>query len=423
MFPENKNVHALNIPSKVPLPLFSSPPNKTNLERWANGHPTPRLRGIAHKIADNLNYISFEHFLKALQNVVTQFNAKIGNEPYVLLVQKINDKLASDDWTTSIALNQCGLKSPSIILTVDDLNGYLKQNPNIKNILILDDAMYSGTQKIRLMQDIESENVEIEHITLNIGIPFLTNYAKTRMQEHVQYYNQEHAQYYNKVDFMDHQIMPSMKDILGEEDFSFLSNLKCDSIEDGYTLTYFDHKVADSMSFFQPIYNGTSIIGSAVTSDLMLYLGYGYPNGKYSSASMIINNPDQYNKLTKELIDPLSTMRGANIPVVIEPYRLKNSMENLKYALENGLVGPRTIYAASKEIEAMLSTTPSPSYRPIIPIVSVTLSAEQQDDIDRNVSVKTLDQLNVEKAKEVEVDRFQENVKSSCFPRRRPGKP
>lgn len=113
----------LGIKFPTPLPLFRGAPNHQHLIDWVESQPTPMTRKIARKITENLQYITFEDFLKQLQQTINRFHQQIKNNPYVLIVGEVRPKKlewgCSDQWMIGLALEYCGLKKPEAILTYE----------------------------------------------------------------------------------------------------------------------------------------------------------------------------------------------------------------------------------------------------------------------------------------------------------------
>lgn len=233
------------------LPLFDNAPNKQQLESWAQSQLTPMLRRIAKKIISHIHFVDFDTFLRQLMKVTLDFNQKIGEQPYVLIIGSFKDKIAkgtSELWVTGLALEYCGLKQPADIIPMENLKQYLTIHPEIRHILCLDDAIYSGTQKrdclTRIFRDISNTDVEIA-----LGVPYISR----RGLEVIENLQKE----YNRINLLSYQVFPMLMDHLDNEEMEYLSRV-CVT-DSRRTLTYFSHRFPDFLSTFQPMYTGQPI--------------------------------------------------------------------------------------------------------------------------------------------------------------------
>ncbi len=332
----------------MPFPLFDNAPNVEHLQTWAQSQVTPMLRRIASKIADNLHHVTFQDFLKELQCTIDDFNFRIGDEPYILLIgaqlSAINDG-CSDAWVSGLALEHCHLKPPAAIITLDDCNHFLPTN-TIKNILLLDDAAYSGAQKSRLMNTLDySFNIEheidaslvqkLKEVSFYFGIPFLTKVSLELLRNKTQ-------NLFGFVHFLKHQMMPVVTEYLSEDEWRYAEKLKLITICNQYSITYFDHKYADAVSSCQAIYNGVSLL-TYQKLDLMRFVGY-----------------------TIDEIDKIFTGLGPGytIPIIIPPYRLhqaKYRQELISHLVDVKVGKLKPGVVTTPEINALLREFYDPS--------------------------------------------------------------
>lgn len=270
----------------------------------------------------NLQYIAFEDFLRQLQHTIDDFHRRVKAEPYVLLVGELRpDKLSdgcSDLWTIGLALEHCGLKEPESILTPEQLLTYRRTHPTVTNILMLDDASYSGTQKGDILDYFNyKEDIQANQLSFFVGIPFINRYAKEALSKR--------NGVFKELFFLDHVYMPSVIDALDADEIFYSKQARVGYVSTRQTLTYFDHRFADFYSCFQPIYNGSNILDSQF-SDMMRFSGIT-PNIELAMKNKnlrLITNREQYDALIIPLITPNYGIdcSGHTIPTIIPPYRL-----------------------------------------------------------------------------------------------------
>lgn len=329
-----KDIQSCEIEFPAMLPLFSSPPSMPYLQAWANSQLTPKLREIAHFIINNINYVPFEKFLLVLKQTINDFNQKIADIPYVLIIGESEQgklkKGCSDQWVTALAIEH-GLKHPVRIIKENKIDQFLKENLDIHNILFLDDASYSCEQKSAVMTIIEASIKSLlkncKNYNVYVGIPFLTNHAFEELNN------------YNASDVMFckillHEKMPSIHEILNMEYMLYLKALQMSDVYDPYTFTYFDHKFPDYMSCSDIFKSGNSMISHQGTVKIIQKI----INGTNDNIDALCS---QTASLTFLEIEDSEPFLGYNVPIIIEPYKLRNEKykQELKIAIEKGLVG------------------------------------------------------------------------------------
>lgn len=381
-----KDIEFCKIEFPAMLPLFSSPPSMPYLQAWANSQLTPKLIEIAHFIVNNINYVSFEKFLLVLKQTINDFNEKITDNHYVLVIGESEQgklkKGCSDQWVTALAIEQ-GLKHPVRIITENNIVQFLKENTNINNILFLDDASYSCEQKSAVMTIIEasikSVSKKYKNYNVYVGIPFLTNHAFEELNN----YNASDVMFC-KILF--HEKMPSIHEILNMEYIFYLKTLQMSDVYDTYTFTYFDHKFPDYMSCSNIFKSGNSMISHEGTIKIIEKI----INRSDDNIDALCSKTASLTFLAIEASDPFL---GYNIPIIIEPYKLRNEeyKQELKVAIEKDLVGEvrgnipesykkfisdcKKIKRAEKIADYKISTMPS----------------EKQKDLDESIATKIAD--------------------------------
>lgn len=135
-----------------------------------------------------------------------------------------------------------------------DFNTYLTAHPQTHRVLLLDDAAYSGSQmSINLSQSVdEFENNHIHDYTFYVAVPFMTEFGKARIKQMCDVSRPDFLQ------IASHATMKTIAEVIPEAFQGTLTRMYDLDQEDltTRTLTYFDHKVADSLSTLAVFRNG-----------------------------------------------------------------------------------------------------------------------------------------------------------------------
>lgn len=188
------------------------------------------------------------------------FNNKL-HEPYIIVVTKMEK---STRWVRNLSIEK-GLREPEAVVCLGELPYYLEEHPDIRNFAILDDAAYSGEQSGNMAGYIvykvdnftRKKEIALSDINLHVLIPYMSEAAEA-------VFNQ-----YNTIcgiSICKYRIIDSISSCAvqtglstDKESMDFLK--KATGLYDKYlhhspeerlhklTLTYFDHKVPDLMSF------------------------------------------------------------------------------------------------------------------------------------------------------------------------------
>lgn len=314
------------------IPLFDSSPYPDRLERWEheNKELGPIEASIAQKIKANINHISFERFRRQLKTMIADFNAKC-TEPYVLwIAQDTLGKLeegCSERWVAGLAFEYGGLRLPEAIVTTPDLASYLKINPQIKSVLMLDDALYSGTHFSRELGHVLTA---LANTTLYIGIPFMTNKINELIENLEKHYQ-------INMHLLDYIRLPRIKELLTEEEIIY-TNTALSLFSTNQTLTYFDHKFPDEFSTTSILSAGNYLRD---TTDCLRQIEHIKPGNRAPEpGKILIQDPNEwekrYNAFQNSRYKPL-------LPSIITPYKLHTVEEQnkLRKALEQGTTGSR----------------------------------------------------------------------------------
>ncbi|WP_147279877.1 hypothetical protein [Legionella worsleiensis] len=372
----------LGISFPTQLPLFRAEPNREHMAEWANAQITPMTRQIAEKIIDNFQYISFERFMYQLQQTINDFHQKSNGAPYILLLGESRpDKLnrgCSDQWVIGLALEHCGLREPVVILTPESLKAWCVDNPDITQVLMLDDASYSGNQKTHVLYNLRGNNT----LSFYLGIPFMSQYAERALSEC-------HS-IFKGLFVLDHHRMPSARDILDPEERKYAKAAHISLAHADKTITYFDHRFADEFSCFQPLYNGRYILGGTHIRDIMNLLGYASDAEFPGYGTKLIVAPEEYNAIVVDIIMPNSDvdLSGYLIPLIVCPYHRyrANDIGLLRDALSQGKVGARTPYPLiDQTLREVLSTECIAQEKHSVPFKPTKIAIEKQIEYDEQL--------------------------------------
>lgn len=245
---------------KVPVPEKGCLMDKEQVKSlWTRNETVPEIRQIKERIIDAVERISFEEFRQALQRSVEAFNRsrEQNTEPHAVLFDY--KPHSSRRWVFELSKDL--LAAPPQLARYfgpvgEEMRGYQLLEENIKagirEFTIFDDAIYSGEQVFqRTIKPIAEyfKAKSYEPPVFNLVVPFVTNRALDGFKKVAD-------QYGVKINFFHQKVMPSMKEIMSPEELDALQKhggvLDIESEEEAYlgaTVTYFDHRMADSHSF------------------------------------------------------------------------------------------------------------------------------------------------------------------------------
>jgi len=147
--------------------------------------------------------VSYERFVSTLRGAFSGTMEAILQSPpdeqsYVILADQ---KGKSTNWVASHVLDLMEIKRPEAIVTKEELADYLRKNPGIKHIVMIDDGAFSGAQ---VCEYIEKIGKQIDTKNLHICIPFMTKFAKEKIGT---------APVSAKIVFPENQLMLSYQDM------------------------------------------------------------------------------------------------------------------------------------------------------------------------------------------------------------------
>lgn len=230
-----------------PTPLTSNAIIKEKAEDWINAHEG-NLRTTARKFIQNIRHISFKRFINRLNVAVKSFNHYLmglpeGQRKFVIVIPQ--DKIhSSNKWVTDLAL-PFFKKPPEDVILSDQFAGFKSRYPEVKRLVLLDDAAYSGKQLRNVLSSLPRGDHQFHAI-----VPYITSTGLSRIAD-VNVWISDHVKMLSvgdlcKIGAFTQEEEKLLEDATGDYDHG---DLHCRS------LTYFDHKIADYLSTYDNILN------------------------------------------------------------------------------------------------------------------------------------------------------------------------
>ena len=231
-FDENEFIN-----ENIQIPKYTFPKSDYKIELFLNSiHCDDKLQETTIKetvkyILENTQHVSFNDLIKYLIDCVAEFEKKIRNEPFVLFIpanKRIDFRQKSNYWISKIVYHILKRKPSNIITDIDS-------DISVKNILICDDCVLSGSQ----MELLINEKIKFRNVNVSIHLlaPVISKVAKEKLSK-----LDNKIMYYNKIE-----------DNL--EEYKKNENVLLDDFVEGKKMRiYFDHKIPDNMSTFYYLY-------------------------------------------------------------------------------------------------------------------------------------------------------------------------
>jgi hypothetical protein len=251
------------LPAKEPKESVS--PDPVLKQKWVEAH-TGEFRTIAEILIDKINHVTHEEFKSQLKESVENFNNYLSGQSdpsYIIVIPGGFDKSAL--WVTSLAKEFLEFPPERIIMIHDyDFADILEESTCV-NIVMFDDAAYSGRQ----MAEEYFPKFEGVDKVLHPIIPFMTESAEKKLEVELTKLNIKHM-------IHDHATMDSFSKFLSERQKKLLraegnNEFTVQQIDtktnpsgiDNLTVTYFDHKKADDWSMVTALDDGSSLNSSS----------------------------------------------------------------------------------------------------------------------------------------------------------------
>src|SRR3989338_3187722 len=242
------------LPKDFPLPYKDKSPDRTQLRSFVDAHPTLELQRLVGNLTERIDYVSFEEFSRALKGNIDYISGNLANTPYVVVTTDLNDKpQKSDHWVTNLAEPNLQASRPRRTLATSQLREFLRGNQDVASLVLFDDASYSGEQLRQWIGRIAQSIQTNESVRLYVAVPFMTSVAEELV-------GQPQSPYRLHVTTLGHKIMPTIGELLAEsyhDEELVRAREVFDNIWDtgervpvfSSTLTYFQHKIPDHVSF------------------------------------------------------------------------------------------------------------------------------------------------------------------------------
>lgn len=208
-------------------------------------------------LLDNTIYISYKTFRISMLKSLKMFQEEINKNPFYLLLP--DDKIGSEHWITAILWPL--LRDMNLIEIINQKHGLILQNPI--NILIIDDAIYSGQNTINKIEAIifaaALANPKIgfmnagKYFKFHIVTPYTTKSGGDKL---IKIFNQFKSDYV-LYETNDLPLLPELVDIKKYYPINTEKTLQTrfDIWSPNMPPIYFDHKVAGPLSTFSSIYS------------------------------------------------------------------------------------------------------------------------------------------------------------------------
>ena len=224
--------------------------NTKNINKWLeklNDYNDPDLLIFGYCIAKTINHISFKEFYDNLCKLSLKINTVINTKKNIYIY--IPDIKKSQLWVLLLLWKFIKFNNIYIILSLD----YYKLFKDDVIIIYLDDCSYSGLQidnTLKRYKKLHNYFSEIYETTKNIQdvfyifVPFISNNALKKLKDINVFYINKIKNFEQTLDSFELQSYNIVK-----KNYSIYNNGNITICN-----LYFDHKLADFISIFQPLY-------------------------------------------------------------------------------------------------------------------------------------------------------------------------
>lgn len=194
---------------------------------WENSIAPSQLRDA---VSREIDLVSWESFQTEFQASIAKFKTKISGEPYALFVPapefSLQGSVKSNHYFSAKAMIEGGLRPRDVVTNVQDLG-------DIKNLVLVDDGSFSGTQIKVYLSNLFGILPKNSNINVHLVVPFVSKKAKARVGE----------MNYPSITWYDTKLIRVAEDIEWPYDYRFQINM-------ALHLTVFEHKIPDRLSTF-----------------------------------------------------------------------------------------------------------------------------------------------------------------------------
>lgn len=251
--------HSLKVVPPIPNSTF--PISTTQAASWIAAQCTENERSAAERLVQNITHVDQTHFETALSQSVTKFNAwhaANGFSNYTLAITKASDQ-KSNRWVAELGLRHFKIL-PTTIMESEFGDGIVPEEEfGLKNAVrvVFDDAAYSCNQLMHLLRShIRSrlQDVPNKHFNMVAIVPFMRDPHCLDLNFLLR--DSEFGFRFATMNVFTAERMASVDQLLDSSDLDTLVNYGLE-LQDAKTLTYFDHKVPDWVSFPGHITHGS----------------------------------------------------------------------------------------------------------------------------------------------------------------------
>jgi tetratricopeptide (TPR) repeat protein len=209
----------------------------------------PKFREIQKILVDNVQKISFEEFDAARKTTIVGengLNEILSDGKHYAVVAGRGGIKKSANWVYELSKDEMAAAPEQVFHITDwewNSNSYMNEllERGVNRFVVFDDASYSGTELqeefLKNLNSIfNSKTRQVKDLEVIVVAPYVTKYAEEKM---VSYAAKEGI----KLKLLKSEYLPEVRDFLTPE------QLKTWGENRGTTLTYFEHKVPDALSF------------------------------------------------------------------------------------------------------------------------------------------------------------------------------
>ncbi|MFZ4098948.1 MAG: phosphoribosyltransferase-like protein [Chlamydiia bacterium] len=175
---EGLSQYSGNLYEHINVPVKSNSINESILSSEAYSKLSQPSKEALSKLirAHAIKAISFEKFMAALQATLKDALEDIMSSPpeerdYIIIGGHV---AKSYNWVIALGKNVLATHPPKAILRRSEVSDYLATHKNIKHVVYLDDAAFSGTQ---LKDNISHALTGDQDLRVHVAIPFMTRTA------------------------------------------------------------------------------------------------------------------------------------------------------------------------------------------------------------------------------------------------------
>jgi len=285
----------------IPRPLVDNCVSNIQAEKWLSEQPA-KFRDLFIFLKGKITRISQEEFEYELERTMQEFIDSIEGRPYIVVKFRYRptqgyseEDVKSNDWCYDLLMEKGYAPAAEVIemdFTVDVAEGLKKiiMGTGIYDLVIIDDASYSGKQSIGVLKQILGYTVSVENgeriehfypvaeeiqedINLHILIPFTTRRMGVQIDNGLDEYHRRTGRENVKVENYLPQKIMTIEEIFNVSIAQAANSIEEDNVkqlrrlaeelfldfEFELTLTYFQHKLVDYMCMLREFIYGAIV--------------------------------------------------------------------------------------------------------------------------------------------------------------------